>query len=292
MHARNKMSNGQQPGPSRQKEQSTNVSGKLQEPKFNKLFKADKLLKAFTEKFIEHFEKKLTVYSDEIGLEGKTKNEGKIAKRIKTGAAIFKVVPKVGKPVSALISLPATYMGGRYHRNKAKKIYSAVGKDRISSEDLRKVLAEAASDIFQKFESQFLKVITDEGMERAVIKLAEDAVGRIMNYIKINASRVDGGIVEISSSFITEGVILGKSKEGMGATFTPKVLQNSGIPNMPKSGRTVKVENSSEEWKTSELYEKTGIVKVEDNITKYYEKKGSNTEKYGYRLPFVWELER
>jgi ankyrin repeat protein len=259
---------------------------------YRQLFKVDKLLKAFVEKFIKHFEKKLTDYSDEIGLEGKTKNIGKIAKKIKTGAAIFRSVPYVGRQVSTLISLPATYMGKKYHRNKAKKIYSAVGKNRISGKDLRKVLVGAASDIFQKFESQFLKVTTDEGVERAVIKLAEDAVGRIMNYIKINADRVDGGIVEISSSFITEGVILGDSKEGMRATFTLKVLQDSGIPKMPKSGRTVKDENSSEEWKTSELYEKTGVVKVEDNITKYYEKKDSNTEKYGYRLPFVWELER
>lgn len=260
--------------------------------KYKRLFKVDKMLKAFVKKFIEHFEKKLANYSDEVGLEGKTKNIGKIAEKIKTGTAIFRIIPYVGKQISVLISLPATYIGEKYHRNKAKKIYSAVGEDRISSESLREVLAEAAFDIFQKFESQFLKVITDEGVERAVIKLAEDAVGRIMNYIKINAGKADGEIVEISSSFITEGVILGDSKEGMGATFTPKVLQNLGIPKVPKSGRTVKNENSSEEWKTSELYEKTGIVKVEDNITRYYKKKSDNTEKYGYRLPFVWELER
>jgi hypothetical protein len=259
---------------------------------YKQLFKVDKLLKEFVVKFVEHFEKKLTNYSDEVGLEGKTKNIGKIAKSIITGAAILRFVPYVGNPVSSLISLPATYIGGKYHRNKAKNLYSTVGKETISSEDLRKVLVEAACDIFQKFESQFLKITTDEGVERVVIKLAEDAVGRIMNYIKINAGKVDGEIVEISSSFITEGVILGNSKERMAATFTPKVLQNSGFPKIPKSGHTVKYENSGEEWNTSELFAKTGIIKVEDNITTYYKKKSRNTGKYGYRFPFEWEMER
>jgi hypothetical protein len=226
------------------------------------LDKVDKLLKGFVEMFVGHFEKKLATYSDEVGIEGKTTNVGKIAENIKKGAEMLGVVCK---PVGKIVEHSATYVGGQHHRGKAKKIYSVVGKDRISKADLRKVLVEAACDIFQKFESQFLRITTDEGVVRAFIKLAEDAVDRIMNYIEINAGKID---LEISSSFITKGVILGKSEEGIGA------------------GRTVKDEKSDEEWKTSKLLEETGIMKAEDNMTKYYKK---NTGKYGYRLLFGWE---
>ncbi|WP_407512666.1 hypothetical protein [Wolbachia endosymbiont of Trichogramma kaykai] len=43
---------------------------------------------------------------------------------------------------------------------------------------------------------------------------------------------------------------------------------------------------------TSELYEKVEIEKAEGEIIKYYQLKEHDfAEKYGYRLPFKWELE-
>jgi hypothetical protein len=132
---------------------------------YKQIFEVVKLLKAFVENFVKHLEDKLTNYSVEVGLEGKTKNAGKIANSIKSVAGASGDTPEAGMAVSTLIPHLFTWPGRKIHRNKAKKIYSVVGKHRISSEDLRKVLVEAACDIFQKFESQFLKVNTDEGEE-------------------------------------------------------------------------------------------------------------------------------
>ncbi|MHC3898073.1 UNVERIFIED_CONTAM: hypothetical protein LBW93_04105 [Wolbachia endosymbiont of Nasonia longicornis] len=152
----------------------------------------------------------------------------------------------------------------------------------------REILVDASLEIFQKFEGQFTGImdVSSFSWEIGIEKLAIDAVSRVINYISANKE-------ELSVDLITKGVVLGESKA---RTFAKQVLKKPAKlfkSEAFQSGYKVKDKQSGKIWITPELYTGVGIKKVNYDTTEYYQlRKHDNAEKYGYRLPFTWELEK
>jgi hypothetical protein len=81
---------------------------------------------------------------------------------------------------------------------------------------LRKVLVAAGADIFQSFESQFMKFTVNGGWNVAMRELALDAMERVMNYIDDYKEKNPEFDVKISDNLITVSFILGKPKGKIG----------------------------------------------------------------------------
>lgn len=150
--------------------------------------------------------------------------------------------------------------------------------DNHAVDDIKKRLREeliiAGIAIFRSFEYQFVRVELDGSWQKAITKLALDAVVRVIHYHKEN-------FVDFSATTITKGLILGKSKICAHKFCTWYNLNQ---------GYNLKSQNSK--WNTSKLFEQAGLVVYENDnfFTTYYKKKGkSNSNKYGYRFPFKWE---
>ncbi|MFP3022460.1 MAG: ankyrin repeat domain-containing protein [Wolbachia sp.] len=252
----------------------------------------EEVANCFVKTFVKEFEKKVREYSEEAKPNSNIRKSGKL-----TAAADSVIKSSVG-PGVYLPSVDPISIGGQIlytgakkiidcglekrHRKKAKVISKVIHSFKF---DKREVLVEAGLEIFQKFEEQFAKVI-DIGKdiqwgsrERAIQELAIDAVSRVINYILANKE-------EFSVDLITQGVVLGESK-------------NQGYFTRP--GYEIKDEQNGKSLVTSELYEWVGIKKKEEDETVNYYQYNSEehnleeygcAEKYGYRLPFEWELRK
>lgn len=123
-----------------------------------------------------------------------------------------------------------------------------------------------------------MQVKADGSWQRAMTKLAEDAVSRVVNYYRKNTEK------ELCASSITEGIIFGESKRYK--------QTHTVIPHI-KLGHSLESKNS---WNTAELFDQAGLVTIrsDGSADKYYKRIDgkSNTSKYGYRLLFKWELEK
>ncbi|MBV0899305.1 MAG: hypothetical protein KTV77_00785 [Wolbachia endosymbiont of Fragariocoptes setiger] len=107
-------------------------------------------------------------------------------------------------------------------------------------------------------------------------KLAEDSVNRIIDYNKRNAKE------KFSVALITKGIILGNSKKYKHTS--------TDIPHI-KAGHTLKYKNSL--LNTEDLFNEVGLVTIKNDLSadKYYIKRNTNSNKYGYRRLFQWELD-
>ncbi|MGL9725329.1 MAG: hypothetical protein ACR5KV_00885 [Wolbachia sp.] len=114
-----------------------------------------------------------------------------------------------------------------------------------------------------------------------------DTASRVINYISTNNEKG-----EFPIPCIIKGIVFGQSKKN---SLAQHVLQkNSKFCKLEvfQPSYQVKDKQSDKTLITSELYKTVGIKKIEGGTTKYYQlKKSDCAEKYGYRLPFVWELE-
>ncbi len=73
--------------------------------------------------------------------------------------------------------LSAKYYFPKAATQKITRIFSTVLPG-----ELGLILAEAAVGIFRNFESQFVQITDKAGDKVAMEKVAEDAVGRVLNY--------------------------------------------------------------------------------------------------------------
>ncbi|WP_143689524.1 OTU domain-containing protein [Wolbachia endosymbiont of Nilaparvata lugens] len=201
------------------------------------------------------------------------------------------------------------FFSTRTHRKRSKEV-SALVND-IALKEVRKILVEASLEIFQSFECQFIGITDVSGSywKRGIQKLAIDAVSRVTNYIVANSEKE-----RFSIELITKGFILGKSKDHTLTQYVfrkpvelfinnndkhtkPSVLKSKILSNLKKLQPGYRIQggqnNNNELLVTSQLYTEVGIKKIDDDIITYYKlKKHNNAEKYGYRLPFAWELEK
>ncbi|BET36033.1 MULTISPECIES: ankyrin repeat domain-containing protein [Wolbachia] len=225
----------------------------------------------FVKTFVKEFEEKLSECSKEAKPGSKVRKTGKVVAKVVSTVGNY-IPPSVEKVGTSQVMECVSFISTNQHRKKAK-IFSTIVAP--SEGNLRKILIEAGLEIFQSFEKQFTKIVDTNQLScnRGIEKLAMDTVSRVINY---TTSCNEKG--EFPNLHITKGVILGKSKRK--------------YPFTTRTGHQVKDKQSGEMLMTSELYEKVGIEKAEGEIIKYYQLKEHDfAEKYGYRLPFKWELE-
>lgn len=176
-----------------------------------------------------------------------------------------------------VLQIAISGIGSHHNRAELKKLMDQLYIFKTNPIKVREELVKSGIEIFQVFESQFVQVTAGGSWQRAMTKLAEDAVSRVIDYYRKNTEK------EFSAHSITNGIIFGKSK---------RYKQTSiGSPNI-KLGHTLENKNS---WNTAELFDKPGLVtiKSDGNTDKYYKRRDekSDTSRYGYRLLFKWELE-
>lgn len=221
----------------------------------------------FVKIFFEEFERKLSEFSEEAKPSSKKRKSGKIVDQ--SVSIVNNFIPPGGvKLIFSKLFESMCFFSAKEHRKGAKKVSVAVTPFK---NEIREILVKAGLEIFQSFESQFTKIKDTDQLywERGIEKLAVDAVSRVINYITVH-SKGEGFSVDL----ITKGVVLGQSKRSL-----------------MQVGHRVKDEQVGKILMTSELYRGVGIVKIDSGITEYYRsRKYDCAEKYGYRLPFAWEL--
>lgn len=220
-------------------------------------------LETFITTFVRGGTKKLNKYRDEISSKTNT-----TAEHVVEGPA-RELLGECNHWASTAIHplvVTVTYIINRIHRKKAKRVVEVFR--RIKEDELGNMLAEAGANIFHNYQIQF-NMITDTGdsWARGMEKLATDATRRVINYV--NQYKQHNPDMDVSVDLITEGVKLGKSRQG----FLITVIQK--IPKMPKLGHTVKIYDKK--FKTSEVYENL-VKKDDDKKWLWYSKKGNGSD--------------
>ncbi|MDN5247842.1 MAG: hypothetical protein QWI36_01755, partial [Wolbachia endosymbiont of Tyrophagus putrescentiae] len=244
-----------------------------------------KKLILFVENFVFLYEKYISEHYER--LENRTEKQGKwtsfinkVIDKGKGSEGVIKTVgikTSVGVGINVLQSMMAS-LDISDNRKELKKLVNQLYFFKENKSRATEELIKAGIDIFQSFECQFVQVTANGSWERAMAKLAEDAVSKVIDYSKNNPEE------GFSASFITKGVILGKSK-------TYKHTSTSA-PHI-KPGHTL--QNGSFIWNTSKVFDTAGLVTVKSDGASddYYSRRDgkSNTNEYGYRLCFSWELQ-
>ncbi|WP_410542226.1 tetratricopeptide repeat protein [Wolbachia endosymbiont of Tetranychus urticae] len=245
-----------------------------------------KKLRKFVEDFVFIYECSLSGYYKRLeNKEGKSGKSVNFASKVmdieRNGIGELRVLLGAKAPFLALINALQGGMSsiGSYHnRLELKKLIDQLYIFKKDPVKVREELVKSGIEIFRSFESQFMQVTAGGSWQRAMTKLAEDAVSRVIDYYRKNTEK------EFSAQSITEGVVFGKSKKYKHIS--------TGIPHT-ESGHTLESKNS---WNTAELFDRAGLVtiKSDGSADKYYKRKDgkSDTGKYGYRLLFQWEKEQ
>ncbi len=240
-------------------------------------------LRKFVEDFVFIYERSLSEYYKR--LENQRGKQGKWADFVnmiiyigkggtEQGEAESKVIPLIGINI---LRATISSIGSSYNRAELKKLIDQLYIFKKDPIKVREELVKSGVEIFQSFESQFIQVTAEGSWQRAMTKLAEDAVSRVVDYYRKNNEE------EFHANSITKGIIFGESK---------RYKQTStGVPHI-KLGHTLESKNS---WNTAELFDQAGLVTIkrDGSADKYYRRidEKSDTSKYGYRLLFQWELE-
>ncbi|WP_143688847.1 tetratricopeptide repeat protein [Wolbachia endosymbiont of Laodelphax striatellus] len=242
-------------------------------------------LRKFVEDFVFIYERSLSEYYERLesqkGKPGKWADFANLIMRTGKGGTEGMEITKI--KASSLVGinvlqLAISGIGIKHNRAELKKLIDQLYIFKTNPIKVREELVKSGIEIFQSFESQFVQVKADGSWQRAMTKLAEDAVSRVIDYYRENTEE------EFQANSITKGIILGKSKKYK-QTFT-------NFPHI-KPGHTLESKNS---WNTAELFDKAGLVTIkrDGSADKYYERIDgkSDTSKYGYRLLFKWEVEK
>ncbi|WP_339051511.1 NB-ARC domain-containing protein [Rickettsiella endosymbiont of Xylota segnis] len=239
------------------------------------------LLETFVETFMRSFSKNLGKYH--LLAKGELLTEHALKTELKTG--LTGALLGIGISQSLVGSIPSLVaslrmISGKYYesKDKAQKITKIFSKANPGS--LSKLLSAAAVDIFYSYENQFMLVTDKAGDKIAMEKLAEDAVGRVFNYIA-KSTEMDS---VISEELIVQGVLQGPSEKLFDPSIKSARLRITGNIVQDKSGNNIN---------TANLYEKVGLVILENGQpNKYFaNKEHSASHRYGYRRILNWEQE-
>lgn len=208
-----------------------------------------------------------------------------------------KVAPAVENVASGVVDSTTTYFYEKTHRTKSKNIIKYISL--IPKSEFRKLILQAASDIFLSFEAQFSVVLDLNGTwMRAMEKLAIQLTDCSLNYIdklgRYNES------VDIGPDFIVKSMLRGKPKQGYAAMASSSIglskLEESNIlsdeikAEIPKAGHTLKYHDR--ECKITEIIKGVGVVKMDadgQSRTYFRRKYFDKANIFGYRLMFSWE---
>ncbi|WP_425384372.1 ankyrin repeat domain-containing protein [Wolbachia endosymbiont (group B) of Eupithecia inturbata] len=169
-------------------------------------------LRKFVEDFVFIYERSLSEYYER--LENQRGKQGKWADFVnmiiyigkggtEQGEAESKVIPLIGINI---LRATISSIGSSYNRAELKKLIDQLYIFKKDPIKVREELVKSGIEIFQSFESQFIQVTAEGSWRRAMTKLAEDAVSRVVDYYRKNTEK------ELCASSITEGIIFGESK--------------------------------------------------------------------------------
>lgn len=242
--------------------------------------KVNELLETFVELFLSAFIKKLSLYH--LLAKGESLTEEALKAELKTGitgallgvSIALSLVGSIPSLVASIRSLSNKYFLSKTKAQQITKIFSA-----YKSDNLRSILSEAAVNIFYSFESQFMQVTDEAGDKMAIERLAEDAVGRLLNGI----TKLFDEYHLITKELIERSILLPGTSESF---FKPNLKRAQlTIP-----GYVIQSKNGKE-INTRKLYERTGLIEFFPNgqPRKYYALKNYPDNKYGYRRLLNWE---
>ena len=226
-------------------------------------------LEEFVKHFFKAFDEILIAYL--LVFEGKIKNAGQFSDTFSSqvpqvmGSEIGGLL--LGLPIAATIAETKVgslqgggigdYADERKYGNTIIKLANLVYSSEEDKLRTRRAVIVSGVDIFLSFEMQFMRVNTDQGHEGAMRNLAQDAVNRAISFYEKETDAV-----------ITEAVVRGKSK-----------------PKFKKSGFEIEFKDAS--WNTASLYERVGIVCIDESEKVFFEKnKNGKSKKYGFRRLF------
>ncbi|MDQ8038774.1 MAG: NB-ARC domain-containing protein, partial [Rickettsiella sp.] len=245
--------------------------------------KITKLLDIFVETFMNAFIKRLATYY--LTAKGERLTIEALTTELKTGATAALMGGVIAQSITGTIpSLVASLrtISVKYYlpKGKAQKITRVFSN--VSQGELSRILSEAAVAIFQSFENQFMHVTDKAGDKMAMEKLAEDAAGRISNYVANSAFEGD---LQITSDLIVEGVLYGQSEKFFDPSFKPTRIRIAGYSLQDLFSNKIT---------TAHIYEKVGLIVNSQAGDKFYKKIGTNMDgtKYGYRLLLSMEKEQ
>lgn len=240
------------------------------------------LLETFVETFMSVFTKNLGRYH--LLAKGELLTEQALKTELKTG--LTGALLGIGISQSIVGSIPSLVaslrmISGKYYvsKDKAQKITKIFSQ--VKPGNLSKLLSIAAVDIFYCYENQFMLVTDKAGDKIAMEKLAEDAVGRVFNYI----AKLTEADSLISEELIVQGILQGPSEKYFDPNVKTARLRVTGTILQDKSGNDIN---------TANLYEKVGLVTLDiyGQPNKYYaNKEHPGSHRYGYRRALNWEQE-
>lgn len=170
-------------------------------------------LRKFVEDFVFIYESSLSEYYER--LENHKGKPGKWADLVSmvvgTGKSGTEGMEMIKMKASSLViinvlRLEISSIGSRYNREGLKKLIDQLYMFKKDPVKVREELVKSGVEIFQSFESQFMQAKADGSWQRAMTKLSEDAVSRVVDYYRKNTEK------EFCASSITEDIVFGESK--------------------------------------------------------------------------------
>ncbi|MES2142328.1 MAG: NB-ARC domain-containing protein [Pseudomonadota bacterium] len=183
------------------------------------------------------------------------------------------LVGSIPSVVASLRNVSAKYFTPKKKAQKLTKAFSE-----IKSSDLSEFLAEAAIEIFQSYEQQFMRISDKAGHHTALDKLADDAAGRTLNYLDENLTPTTA----ISSEIIAFGILWGKSEIYFDPSLKKTRLRFTGNHIQDEEGHS---------FSTASLFEKVGVIIKSKSPDTFYKKNIPQSTHYGYRRPLSWETD-
>ncbi|MFZ0219945.1 MAG: NB-ARC domain-containing protein [Candidatus Aquirickettsiella sp.] len=240
------------------------------------------LLEVFVENFMCAFTRNLGKYH--LLAKGERLTEDALKNEIKTG--VTGALLGIGISQSLVGSIPSLVaslrmISGKYYvsLDKAQKITKIFSEIKVGS--LGSLLSSTAVEIFFSFENQFMQITDKAGDKMAMEKLAEDAVGRVFNYIDKACTRDS----IISEELLVQSVIQGPSEKLFDPNIKSARLRITGNIIQDRYGNDIN---------TANLYEKVGLVifGTHNQPNKYYSSKDHpRSNRFGYRRLLNYEKE-
>lgn len=223
----------------------------------------------FTKAFVKSFEQKLSKYSAEAEPGSKIRKSGKTMDQIDSVVKDAVPVSVLNIPgprlVANLIVKGVSYSTAKDHREKAKKISGIIDSWSKDKGEIRRILVEAALEIFQKFEEPLADIVDvgSSSVSREISGRAVVAVERVMNYL----SDVEDEEKEKESAvnLITKGVV------SYTVSKSTSIISRKALIGL-------------------ELYQQAGIEVMSPTIGYFEPKKYVTSQIWGYRGLFQWEL--
>lgn len=262
----------------------------LKRPKLEPVFTLNDRMVVFSGAFIGGFGRRLAAYHV-IAREGRISTEALQTELLTgvTGALLGTAFSQcvVGNCLGALPSIVASTRGISGKLLIKKKTAQRITKcfDGLENARLSIILTKAVYNIFYSYEYQFIHITDKAGTQVAMEKLADDAVDRIMNFLK---QQKPNGLV-MSNELLERGVLQGRSQSFFDPNLKMLQLKVKGKTLINAQFETIE---SEVPIISSKLFENVGIT-VFDNqmqVKKFYISK-KHPPKYGNRRLFDWEKE-